>query len=112
VAKRGDVERAKEYTEADLILFDAKSLDPNALPGGNGLTFDWRLLSGVRGKMRFMLSGGLTPETVAEAIRLTKAAIVDVSSGVESAPGKKKAALIRRFVAAAQAPEYEPGIVM
>jgi len=101
VAKIGDAERARDYNSADLILFDAKSAQSVALPGGNGVTFDWRLLSGVKGNMQFMLSGGLTPENVAEAIYLTGAGIVDVSSGVESAPGEKQAALIRRFVAAA-----------
>jgi phosphoribosylanthranilate isomerase len=108
VSKAGDPERAKDYKRAaDLILFDAKPVDANALPGGNGLSFDWRLLDGLSRKMRYMLSGGLNPVNVGEAIRLTGAAIVDVSSGVEVAPGKKQAALIRRFVEAAKAPELE-----
>ena len=104
----GDAGRAKDYKGvADLILFDAKPADAQALPGGNGLSFDWRLIAGISARMRFMLSGGLTPENVGEAIRLTGAAIVDVSSGVESAPGKKRAMLIRRFVTAAKAPVLE-----
>ena len=61
----------------------------NALPGGNGLAFDWRLLAGLDPKLSFMLSGGLTPDNVAEAIRLTGSQAVDVSSGVESGPGLK-----------------------
>jgi phosphoribosylanthranilate isomerase len=105
VAKAGDVERAKAFKRAaDLILFDAKPPeDASALPGGNGVGFDWRLLFGLSRRMRYMLSGGLNPENVGEAIRLTGAAIVDVSSGVETTPGKKQAGLIRRFVAAAKA---------
>ena len=75
---------------ADLILFDAKPpRDSARLPGGNGLAFDWRLLAPLRGKMRFMLSGGLTPANVAEAIACTGAAIVDVSSGVETRARRK-----------------------
>jgi len=104
VAMPGDAERAFAYRDvADLILFDAKpSADRGgALPGGNGLAFDWRLLTPVRGRMDFMLSGGLTPDNVGRAIALTGAAIVDVSSGVEKAPGDKDEALIHSFVAAA-----------
>ena len=99
ISEAGDTAGATPYeTVADLILFDAKPpRDPQALPGGNGLPFDWRLLAPIRGKMPFMLSGGLTPDNVAEAIRLTGASIVDVSSGVESAPGMKDPELIRRF---------------
>ena len=86
---------------ADLLLVDAKPAPGAALPGGNGLSFDWRLLVGQRLLKPWMLAGGLTPDNVAEAIRLTGAQAVDVSSGVESAPGVKDAALIRDFVAAA-----------
>jgi len=110
VAKAGDAEAAKGYKRtADLIVFDAKPSPKRkgALPGGNGLSFDWRILRGAGTKTRFMLSGGLTPENVAEAIRVTGAAIVDVSSGVETAPGKKQAALIRRFMAAVKTPALE-----
>ena len=88
---------------ADFLLFDAKP-DPNAvLPGGNGLAFDWRILEGLAGRTPFALAGGLNPENVAEAIARTGAAIVDVSSGVESAPGVKEPGLIRRFLQAAKA---------
>ena len=110
VEREGDVERASAYDgAADLILFDAKPPRgmAGALPGGNGLTFDWCLLSPLRGKMRFMLSGGLNAGNVAEAIALTGAAIVDVSSGVETAPGEKDAALIHQFVRASRAAALE-----
>lgn len=97
-----DVARASDYVEvADMFLFDAKApatlKDP--LPGGNGVAFDWSLLDGKRG---FMLSGGLNPENVAEAIRVTGAPMVDVASGVESSPGVKDQALIRKFIEAAK----------
>jgi phosphoribosylanthranilate isomerase len=110
VEREGDTAAAQAYAgAADLILFDAKPPRglAGALPGGNGLSFDWRLLSPLRGKMRFMLSGGLTPANVAEAIAVTGAAIVDVSSGVETAPGQKDAALIHEFVRASRATALE-----
>ena len=71
-------------------------------PGGNGAPFDWRMLLGVKHEVPFMLSGGLTPDNVAEAIRITGAPIVDVSSGVECSPGEKDPDLIRRFLRAAK----------
>jgi phosphoribosylanthranilate isomerase len=86
---------------ADQLLVDAKPA-PGALPGGNGLAFDWRFLVGRKWLCPWMLAGGLTPENVAQAIRLTGARQVDVSSGVESAPGVKDAAKIAAFVEAAQ----------
>ena len=86
---------------ADMLLVDAKAPKDAALPGGNGLAFDWRLLVGRKFLTPWMLAGGLTPDNVAEALRLTGARIVDVSSGVESAPGEKDADLIRAFVSAA-----------
>ena len=89
---------------ADQLLIDAKPLKDSVLPGGNGLAFDWRLLVGRRFLKPWMLAGGLTPANVAEAVRLTRAPAVDVSSGVESAPGIKDAGLIRDFIAAAQTP--------
>lgn len=89
---------------ADQLLIDAKPPKGADLPGGNGLAFDWRLLAGRKyWQCPWMLAGGLTPENVAEAIRLTGARQVDVSSGVESAPGQKDAALIASFTAAALA---------
>ena len=87
---------------ADQLLIDAKPAPGAALPGGNGLAFDWRLLVGRKWLKPWMLAGGLTPETVAEAVRLTGARQVDVSSGVESAPGVKDHGRIAAFVEAAQ----------
>lgn len=87
---------------ADQLLIDAKPPKDAVLPGGNGLTFDWRLLVGRKWLKPWMLAGGLTPGNVAEAVRLTGARQVDVASGVESAPGVKDAARIADFVRAAQ----------
>ncbi|TBN41225.1 phosphoribosylanthranilate isomerase [Paracoccus subflavus] len=86
---------------ADMLLVDAKPPREAELPGGNGLSFDWRLLAGRRWLRPWMLAGGLTAQNVAEAIRLTGAPVVDVSSGVETEPGQKDENLIRAFVAAA-----------
>lgn len=101
-----DAETAITYAAPEgpcnMILFDAKAPKDAVLPGGNGLTFDWRALEGVAGRLDYMLSGGLTPVNVAEAVRLTGARSVDVSSGVESAPGIKDAARIRAFLKAAK----------
>lgn len=88
---------------ADQLLVDAKPPKDATLPGGNGLTFDWRLIAGRRWPCPWMLAGGLTADNVAEAIALTGARQVDVSSGVESAPGVKDAARIAAFIAAAKA---------
>ncbi len=104
VAAAADVTAGLAYaTVADMLLFDAKPPKDAVLPGGNGLAFDWRLLTGLKGRTDYMLAGGLTPDNVAAAIRLTGAAAVDVSSGVESSPGVKDPALIRRFIEAAKA---------
>lgn len=98
VSNAADAAGADAYRDiADLILFDAKAPKGSELPGGNGLTFDWRALGDQRASL-FMLSGGLTPENVSGAIRATGAQMVDVSSGVESAPGVKDAEMIRRFL--------------
>ncbi|WP_372892534.1 phosphoribosylanthranilate isomerase [Rhodosalinus sp.] len=86
---------------ADQILVDAKAPEGAALPGGNGLSFDWRLLAGRDWAGPWMLAGGLTPGTAAEAIRRTGARQLDVSSGVERAPGEKDPARIRAFLDAA-----------
>lgn len=86
---------------ADQLLIDAKPPAGGDLPGGNGLSFDWRLIAGRDWDRPWMLAGGLTPENAAEAVRLTGARQLDVSSGVESAPGVKDEALIRAFTAAA-----------
>jgi phosphoribosylanthranilate isomerase len=101
IAEAADVASANTYTGlADYILFDAKAPAGATLPGGSGVAFDWRPLKDFTAP--FALSGGLTPETVGEAIRLTGAALVDVSSGVERAPGEKDAELVRRFIRAAK----------
>jgi phosphoribosylanthranilate isomerase len=86
---------------ADQILVDAKAPKDAVLPGGNGVAFDWRLIANRRWTIPWMLAGGLTAENVAEAVRLTGARQVDLSSGVESAPGVKDPALIRAFLDAA-----------
>jgi len=86
---------------ADQVLVDAKPPAGAVLPGGKGLAFDWRLFAGRRWPVPWMLAGGLTPENVQEAIRLTGATQVDVSTGVESAPGVKDAGKIRAFCTAA-----------
>ncbi len=102
VATPADVEAARAYEDiADVILFDAKPAPDAAVPGGAGVVFDWSLLRGVAAK-HWMLSGGLTPENVAEAMRLTGARAVDVSSGVERERGVKDAAKIAAFVKAAR----------
>lgn len=102
VADEGDLASLTDYSlAADQILIDAKPPKGADLPGGNGLSFDWRLLVGRKWLRPWMLAGGLTPENVAEAIRLTGAQQVDVSSGVESAPGIKDAAKITAFIGAA-----------
>ena len=90
VAGEEDLPALDDYGRvADQILVDAKPPKGADLPGGNGLAFDWRLIAGRRWPVPWMLAGGLTPENVAEAIRLTGARQVDVSSGVESMPGVK-----------------------
>ena len=104
VADESDLGAIAEYSAvADQLLIDAKPPKTAELPGGNGLSFDWRLIAGRRWSVPWMLAGGLTPDNVAEAIRLTGAQQVDVSSGVESAPGQKDVSLIESFVTAAQA---------
>jgi phosphoribosylanthranilate isomerase len=103
VADEGDLAAVFDYSlVADQILVDAKPPKNADLPGGNGLSFDWRLVAQRRWLRPWMLAGGLTPDNVAEAIRLTNARQVDVSSGVESAPGIKDAGRITAFVKAAQ----------
>ena len=100
VKEAQDVASAQAFKDvAALILYDAKA-PGDLLPGGNGVSFNWNLLKGWDGQ--FMLAGGLTPETVAQAIAITKAPIVDVSSGVETTPGTKDITLIRKFIEAAK----------
>ena len=104
VKTRADVEASKAYAgAADLLLFDAKTPEGAALPGGMGVRFDWTLLRGAPLSMPWGLSGGLGVDNVAEAIWVTKAPLVDVSSGVESAPGIKSVDKITAFCNAASA---------
>ncbi len=99
VETAADVENARSFGEvADLILFDAKPPKGAALPGGNGIPFDWSLLTGFNTHKNYMLSGGLDPQTVGAALAATRAPIVDVSSGVESSPGVKDLDRIRDFI--------------
>jgi phosphoribosylanthranilate isomerase len=90
-------------TVADQLLIDAKPPRNSELPGGNGLTFDWRLIAGRRWSLPWMLAGGLTPANVAEAILRTGTRQVDVSSGVEHSRGMKNPSMIRDFIEAASA---------
>jgi phosphoribosylanthranilate isomerase len=102
IAGPEDPDLATPYVEvADWLLFDAKPPrgDPKALPGGNGLAFDWQLLGGRRWSKPWMLSGGLTAKNVAEAVETTHARAVDVSSGVEIKPGLKDLEKIAQFLA-------------
>jgi phosphoribosylanthranilate isomerase len=103
VAARGDLAASEAYESvANCLLIDAKPPKGAALPGGNGRPFDWSLTREFRPSIRWLLSGGLDPDTVERAIALSGARGVDVSSGVESAPGVKDPARIRAFVAAAR----------
>lgn len=98
VASRDDVVNAAAFAGvADMILFDAKAPKGADLPGGLGLVFDWDLLTAYRGEAPWGLAGGLSPDNVADAVRRTGTTLVDVSSGVESAPGVKDADRIRTF---------------
>jgi phosphoribosylanthranilate isomerase len=105
IADAADLPQIDAYSAvADQLLIDAKPPRTADLPGGNGLSFDWTLLASRKYWQRpWMLAGGLNPENVATAIRMTGARQVDVSSGVESAPGVKDAGRITRFVEAAKA---------
>lgn len=101
VKTRADLDAAQGFVgAADRVLYDAKTPDDATLPGGMGLRFDWRLLDGVRHPLPWALSGGLDAGNVAEAIGRTGARLVDISSGVESAPGMKDCGKIAAFLAA------------
>lgn len=104
IAEPSDLAEVARFRQAaDRVLLDAKPpKSAEALPGGNGLAFDWQLAAGLDPRLAFMLSGGLTPQTVAAAIALTGARAVDVSSGVESRPGLKDPDKIEAFVRAAR----------
>jgi phosphoribosylanthranilate isomerase len=106
ITDAADVAKAEAFAGvADYTLFDAKAPAGAAIPGGNGVAFDWRVLQGVTGA--FALSGGLTADNVGEAIGISGASLVDVSSGVERSPGEKDVGLVRRFIQKAKsaAPE-------
>ncbi|MCB1473174.1 MAG: phosphoribosylanthranilate isomerase [Rhodobiaceae bacterium] len=111
IGGREDIAAASAYEgAADMLLFDAKPRPGEGLglPGGNGVTFDWRLMAGLDLTLPVMLSGGLDASNVAMAVRLSGAAAVDVSSGVESAPGVKDVKLIGEFLAAVRNLEGVP----
>jgi len=104
IAETADLAVADRYIgHADWLMFDAKPPPQmtGALPGGNALSFDWQLLAGRSWPSPWMLSGGLTPENLAEAVRISGARVVDVSSGVESQPGQKDPGKIAAFLAEA-----------
>jgi phosphoribosylanthranilate isomerase len=105
VAESGDLAAVPSYAAvADMLLFDARPpKDPASLPGGNGLAFDWRLLEDLRVGCPWLLSGGLSADNLAAAVMLCRPPAVDVSSGVESRPGCKDLAKVRRFLALAAA---------
>jgi phosphoribosylanthranilate isomerase len=106
VETAADLAALPDYTAAaDRLLFDARPPKDATRPGGLGVSFDWRLLENLALEIPFMLSGGLTANTIADAMRITRAGGVDVSSSVESAPGVKDAGLIRDFIRAARAAE-------
>jgi len=101
VKTRTDLDSALNYRDAaDKILFDAKTPDGASRPGGMGIRFDWSLLDGFRHAMPWALSGGLTPDNVAEAATRTGATLVDASSGLETAPGVKDVDKIAAFLKA------------
>ena len=104
VETRDDLRCIADYAEvADRLIFDARAPRDATRPGGLGKPFDWQLLKNLDPRVPFMLSGGLNHDNVAEAIQITRAGGVDVSSGVERAPGEKDADLIRSFIRAARA---------
>ncbi|MZR29820.1 phosphoribosylanthranilate isomerase [Sneathiella litorea] len=106
VDSASSLDEIARYDEiADMLLFDAKepkSME-NALPGGNGLAFDWELLAGANVSSPWMLAGGLNSTNIAEAVRISGATLVDTSSGVEFEPGRKNPAAIETFLAAVAA---------
>lgn len=105
VAEVSDLAAAAEYENAaDMLMFDAKPPKDAQRGGGHGAAFDWKILQGRSFAKPWFLAGGLTPENVGRAISLSSAELVDVSSGVESAPGVKDAARIRAFINATKFP--------
>jgi len=109
IASKADLAQISAYAEvADMLLLDAKAPKDALHPGGNGVPFDWNLLAGLDLTKPFMLSGGLNPDNVGDALRLTHVPGVDVSSGVESAPGVKDPARIVAFIQAARNATADP----
>ena len=109
VAGDADLPRIAEYEDvADQLMIDAKPPPGATRPGGNALAFDWRLIAGRKWRRPWMLAGGLTPENVAEAIGLSRAEQVDVSSGVEAVPGVKDMDRVAAFIRAARAARAGP----
>jgi phosphoribosylanthranilate isomerase len=104
IGAAADLPKIDDYEEVcDRLLLDAKAPKNSELPGGRGIAFDWNVLSGLDQEVSFMLSGGLTPGNVGEALQKVRPHGIDVSSGVERAPGVKDAALITAFISAARA---------
>jgi len=104
IAGPGDIGNARAYEAvADRLLFDARPPEGATRPGGNALAFDWELIRGETWRLPWTLAGGLHAGNVAEAVRTSGASAVDVSSGVEDAPGVKNVAKIKAFLAAANA---------
>jgi len=104
VSSHDDLRAASDHDAADRLLIDAKPPKDAPVTGGHGAAFDWDILAGWTPPKPWLLAGGLTPETVAEAVARTGAIAVDVSSGVERTRGWKSADLIRRFILTAKAP--------
>ena len=104
VSEAADLERVKPFIGiADHFLFDAKPPKGSELPGGNGVAFDWHILAGLDAGVDYMLSGGLNAANIGDALRLANPPGIDISSGVESAPGVKDPALIEQFFRAVRA---------
>jgi phosphoribosylanthranilate isomerase len=98
IRDKSDLDHVTDYAGvADRLLFDAKPPKGAELPGGNGMAFDWRLLSGIDPAIPYMLSGGLNAANIAEALAVARPSGIDISSGVESAPGVKDVRLIEAF---------------
>ena len=113
ISTQGDARRAASFSgAADMLLFDARPPEGSTRPGGNARAFDWQVLSGLELPLPWILSGGLTPANVGEAIASSGAAAVDVSSGIERAPGEKDETLIVEFLTAARAPVQRPAPVL
>ncbi|RWP39818.1 MAG: phosphoribosylanthranilate isomerase [Mesorhizobium sp.] len=104
VSEAADLERIRPFVGiADRFLFDAKPPKGSELPGGNGIAFDWHILAGLDAGVDYMLSGGLNAANIGDALRLANPPGLDISSGVESAPGVKDPALIEQFFRAVRA---------